>query len=269
MSEQELMETVEAAVDATEQALDLVEDVGVEVVEIVRSNPITVGAAAVLGLAAGGAAGYFLTKKYLVTKYDKLLVEEIEDAREFYKRQAKAGELSDVGSAADALLPEDIKEKLRSYSGSALIRDEEEEPEVVVVNDILVNNSPLEEDDYDEDEDDRDLTVPHILTHDEYYENEHDWEQISLTYYESDGVLIDDQDSPIPDHDSMVGEGNLLFGRWSKDQNIVYICNPDKEMLFEVARSRGSYSKEVLGFDDDDTPTPRMRARNRVRGDDE
>jgi hypothetical protein len=99
----------------------------------------------------------------------------------------------------------------------------------------------------------RDETRPYVITHDEYYEGEKDYEQTDLTFYEGDGVLADLRDVPIPDEDNIVGSDNLLkFGAWSNDENIVYVRNDKIEVDFEITRSVGSYTQEVAGFDPDE-----------------
>lgn len=93
--------------------------------------------------------------------------------------------------------------------------------------------------------------APYVISHDEFFQNELDYEQVSLTYYEGDGVLLDDKDMPIPDTDDIVGDDNLVrFGHGSKDNNIVYVRNDHRSMDFEIARSTGEYAVDVLGFDE-------------------
>ena len=79
-----------------------------------------------------------------------------------------------------------------------------------------------------------------------FLENENDLSQVSLTYFEPDAVLVDEQDRPFSDP-SLVGTANLRFGCGSKDVNIVYVHNPNIDVLFEIARSEMSYA-EVLGL---------------------
>ena len=92
---------------------------------------------------------------------------------------------------------------------------------------------------------------PYIIHHDEFYENETDYEQATLTYYEGDDTLADEKDVPVPDEDSVVGEDALVaFGHGSKDKNVVFVRNDKLELDFEIVKSNGKYSVEVLGLDD-------------------
>ncbi len=94
---------------------------------------------------------------------------------------------------------------------------------------------------------------PFIIHHDEYFENETEYEQGTLTYYEGDDTLVDDKDMPVPDESSVVGDDALTaFGHGSKDKNVVYVRNYSLEMDFEIVRSNGKFSVEVLGFDDEE-----------------
>lgn len=92
-------------------------------------------------------------------------------------------------------------------------------------------------------------STPYVITYDEYFEAEKDYEQIALTFFEVDGVLIDTHDSkPIADM-NVVGDANLArFGDGSKDKNTVYVRNDRQGVDYEIVRSSGSYLEEVLGL---------------------
>lgn len=270
----ETLEAVDKTLDAAEEVAEAVVADVVEVVEVVRNNPVVLVGVGLAGLAAGGAVGYFVTKKVLVTKYDRILEEQIENAREHYKRKSKAEELSTIESAAESLLPEDVREALKTYDGRALTLPGDEEPVVYrtrqeepEVRDIMVNNAPIDEDDYDYDNElaQRDTSKPYILTHDEFYNNEPEWPQISLTYYEADDVLTDDHDAPLQDYERLVGTDTLKFGYMSKDHNLVFIANERTKQMFEIARAEGSFAELVHGF----RSKPEPKKRRPVRGDDE
>lgn len=95
----------------------------------------------------------------------------------------------------------------------------------------------------------KDRNAPFIISEDEFMANETDYEQNSVTWYEADGVLIDQWDSVIERIEETVGRNNLTkFGEKSGDPNIVYVRCDRFEIDFEVARSEGAYSSEVLGL---------------------
>lgn len=89
----------------------------------------------------------------------------------------------------------------------------------------------------------------HIITEDEYIQGECDYNQATLTWYEGDQVLADQDDTVIENVDPIVGQKNLLFGLNSADENVVYIRNEPLEYDYEVIRSTGSYATVVLGLE--------------------
>lgn len=127
--------------------------------------------------------------------------------------------------------------------------DEEEEPRVVSNIFEAAQVPEGEYFDYDDEVAKRSKDEPYILTHEEFMNTEKDYDQHTLTYFEGDDILVDERDEIVPDSDGLVGDDNLTrFGHGSKDNNIVYIRNENLEMEFEVVRSQGEYTKEVLGF---------------------
>jgi len=91
-----------------------------------------------------------------------------------------------------------------------------------------------------------DNAPPFVISRDTYaYDEEGDsYEKITLTYFPRDRVLLDDDESPIPDVARMVGWRNLSqFGGESQDPDVVFIRNRHMETDFEVVK-------------EDDTPLP-------------
>lgn len=117
---------------------------------------------------------------------------------------------------------------------------------------IFVDGHPLTgEDDWDQEEIDRARAEgePHVISQAEFMENPDDWTTTELTYYNGDDTLADDQDSPVPDIEEIVGSENLSkFGHGSGDRNVVYVRNPKIEVLFEITYHSGEYAKEVAGL---------------------
>lgn len=263
-------------------------------VEITRRRLMVTGGLMLTSAISGGGIGYFVAMKQLETKYAKISDQEIAEAKEFYKRQYKADEYETVEAAAENLLTEDAlqavqelqaqAEQSRVNYGAAFDatpkpeedKDESSDPRpapetVVNVHNVFVNppEDPLSDEDefdYEAELRNRSEDFPYIITQEEFLENEPEHEQVSVTFYEDDGMLTDPQDKPIPDSDGTVGDVNLnRFGYGSKDNNIVYIRNEKMGVDFEVARSFGSYAEEVLGFQHADD----RRKIRKFRGDDE
>jgi hypothetical protein len=131
---------------------------------------------------------------------------------------------------------------------------------------IFMDGRPVEDFDYAAEVAKRDPETPYVITHDEFMENENGWTQQSLTYYNGDDTLADDQDMPIPDIEAIVDSGNLSkFGYGSRDKNVVYVRNEKIETDFEITLSQGEFSKEVGGL----TELRHSAPVRRFRGDDE
>lgn len=129
---------------------------------------------------------------------------------------------------------------------------------------IFVDGRDIAEFDYAAEVDRRTPDEPYVITHDEFMQNENDWVQNTLTYYNGDDVLTDEKDVPIPDIDAVVGSESLTkFGYGSRDRNVVYVRNEKNESDYEITLSMGEFSKEVAGFQHS-APLRRFR-----RGDDE
>lgn len=93
--------------------------------------------------------------------------------------------------------------------------------------------------------------APYIIHQDEFMENETEFPQVTLTYYEIDDILADVDDSPIHNKATLVGENTLTrFGHGSDDYNVVYVRNPHLEMEYEICRLQKSFEVEVQGLDD-------------------
>lgn len=222
-----------------------------------------------LGCAIGATASYVVLSKRLEQKYASLSEVEIAEAKTFYSRVHKTGDFANPEDLIDAATALSIKEKY-SAPNTEVVNGQE----VIVVDEFTVRTStikapepePEEEapenrnvfgDPDAQDEWDYDLEImqrgdePYVIHKDEFEEGKEEHEQIQLTYYEGDDVLCDSQDQPIPNSDNVVLDANLMkFGHGSEDPSIVYIRNDAVQADFEVLKSEGKYTKEVLGFDD-------------------
>jgi hypothetical protein len=112
---------------------------------------------------------------------------------------------------------------------------------------IMINVFPDENDDWDYDEEvkHRSPDHPYIIHRDEYFSNELDYRQSTLTFYEGDEILCDEQDVPVYNPEKVVGK--IIFGHGSQDISICYIRNEHLEAEYEVLVDHGYYQQEVLG----------------------
>ena len=78
--------------------------------------------------------------------------------------------------------------------------------------------------------------------------NDTEYDQITLTYFENDDLLVDENDIPIEYIPDTIGiETTNRFGVMSGDNNIVYIRSDRKRIEYEIVRNKGNYAKNMLG----------------------
>jgi len=99
--------------------------------------------------------------------------------------------------------------------------------------------------DYEAEYQTRTPDAPYILHQEEFFADEMGFRQTTLTYYNGDCILVDEQDVPIYGHDKVVGE--LKFGHGSGDKNVLYVRNEKLHAEYEVLFSSDYYESVVLG----------------------
>lgn len=277
-----MSEVAEKTADVVAENVEEVIDGIVEVVEVVRNNPIVLIAAGTVGLIIGGGVGYFLTAKHLSKVFEEEMSREIAEARAFYTNVNKVGEDGKTLSPQDVLaarhgqaafdahreyegrLPDgephdDVvdEEQIQRLEQRAYKTDVKASPQgdAVVTTEVIVTKTEevnvFRDDtfDYAEEVKFRTEEKPYIITHDEFYEGEKNYDTASLTYYEIDDTLVDERDKPLEQTDKLVGDDHLVrFGSGSKDKNIVFVRNDRLGIDYEIVRSKGSYLEEVLGM---------------------
>ncbi len=271
------MAAEESALEVVEEAVDHLAPLNLN--GTTKAEQATVLALmAAIGAVAGGTITYFVVRKRLRTYYEDLANEEIAEAQKFYSQLHKDGEFSDPENlVASGMIAENIN-KDQGYTGHPALApiEEEDDEEVVVPKEVKITRTKVtniftesmsdQEFDLEMEMAKRTDVEPFIITQEEYMENEPDFPTMTLTYYEDDEILLDDKGEVIPDADGVVGDDNLSrFGAGSKDRNILYVRNVERELNLEIARHSGSYSQDVLGFKHSDGP----RTRKFRRGDDE
>jgi hypothetical protein len=187
---------------------------------------------------------------------EKLAKLEKEGQEAYLKYQGKYKSKGEVTVEGDTI----------KVASSETIETEDGEEEIVTEvtqHNILVDGKPLDRDDdvWEREVAARSEERPYVISEEEFFQNDQDFEQWSLTYYEGDDVLCTEKDEVIEDVDAMVGEENLKkFGLESKDMHLVYVKNNKRGLDFEIARSRGKYTVEVLDLEDE-APRPATRFR--------
>jgi len=157
-------------------------------------------------------------------------------------------------------------EAVKEVEGSHVNDDEDEQPPIVQpgsgeivdnVKNVFVeppadrNTRELEYEgwDYETERARRSGVEIYIITQEEFFTNEPEHTNATLTYFEGDDILADEADVPIDDLAQTIGtERNLKFGHGSKDPNIVHIRNERLQHDFEIVRSGGKFAEEVFGI---------------------
>lgn len=246
-----------------------------QMVPVLRNKNAQLIIVGTMGSAVGAAAGYFTAQKRLEKKYADIAESEIEEARHYYALK--------VDEAKPSL--EELAEKLGYGDPKPAVIEVSEEETISYVDS---DDHPVERTErisYNVFRDASQGAIPmdplmenrgdskiYVITVDEFNENEDNYTQLELSYFEGDHVLSDEKDSPIEDMEKIIGPDALdRFGHGSKDPNIVYVRNHNLEVDMCITRSDGKFTVMVLGMDDPDElrHSERIRKNRKFRGDDE
>jgi hypothetical protein len=216
------------------------------------------GGISLVSLAVGTLAGYQLAVRRLESRYAEMMEREIAETRKHYGAKLLNAQnvFSTPEEAAAALLPTEIKGKefpdevptpvlekilegLRYHTPSTAV--------ATIKTNVFTNDvTPAEGDDFMAEIEARDPEKPYIISHIEHLQNEMDYSQVTVTYYEGDNVVADSRDDVIEDHGEVIGQDNIRFGHRSHDPNVVFVRNDRLGIDYEILRSTGKYSEEVL-----------------------
>jgi hypothetical protein len=104
--------------------------------------------------------------------------------------------------------------------------------------------------DYDKEIANRTVQRPYVIHKDEFYEHTSGYTQSTLTYYEGDDILVDEEEVPVYNYEQITGP--LLFGHGSGDANVFHVRNDKRKAEYEILRDSGHYAIEVLGHEEED-----------------
>lgn len=158
-----------------------------------------------VGAALGSAVTFLSVKK----KYEKLSKEEIKSVREYYERKSEPAKEEASNDTEDTEVEE---------NGYYSVEDDNDYSEYPK-SDIS------------------DEKGPYVISPEEFGENDI-FECISLTYY-NDGVLADENDDPIDNIESVIGDALEHFGEYEDDA--VYVCNERLRLYYEILKDYRDY----------------------------
>jgi hypothetical protein len=217
-------------------------------------HPLTIPISAGVGsFVVGAVTGYILERR---KTFDSHVVSNRQepfnfDNATFIDLGPTLDGLGEIISVSEPFIIDsnDYVEKSSLHVNEVLIPilDEEPQPEVVVHNVFAENNDGWN---YDFELIKRTPFSPYVIHKDEFFGEEADYDdytQLSLTYFEGDNILVDDNDVPIYNHESIVG--SLRFGHGSGDPKVFYARNEKNKAEYEIVHNAGLYSVEILGLE--------------------
>lgn len=232
----------------------------------------------VVSATIGGILGGVVTYLSVKRTFDLRLDQEVANVKRHYALIRKDPETVKIFGNSENQPPTDpigeVVEQGRAfiqdlgYSGSSEESDEpdsdgDQPEEDTVFNAFDIKDST--EETYEKIE-----GAPYIISSEDFYNSENDFDKITVSYYEGDDTLVDEREQPINDPEPVVGNRHLsMFGFKSDDPNIVYVRNERLSTDFEIMYEEGEYAVRVLGIEKEvlglKEPKPRPR---RMRDDD-
>jgi hypothetical protein len=261
------------------------------------SRPVAVFTASAVAAAVSAVVTYRVTSKQLEKKYSDISSAEIAEARQFYDQKYKTGVFAspvdlaaqideEVADISDGL--EEIEGRAAMVEAAADIASKHEYTNYRGTNDVRIDEAPRDEEqeihvrksirdnvfdkrdesrylDEEAEAAKRALNKPYIIDEHTYLMNEDDLDVRALMWFEQDEVMVDEVETPLTaeEEQHLVDLDNLRFGVGSDDRNVVYIHNPELNILVEVTKSNGSFATEVNGEPfDPSSHKPRVVARS-------
>lgn len=185
---------------------------------------------------AGAAVGSVVTWKYLTTKYDKLIQEEIDSVKDSFSKMYGSEEGEDEGTDerddTEPGRPEPPVEDPDEDPQDHMMRLYEYEAEIARLKYASVSNR-------EEGEGEPVILAPYVISPDNY--GEEGYETSMLTYY-SDGVLEDDYWNIVKNAEDVVGSDFMNhFDEYTEDT--VYIRNEELMTDYEITRDKRTYEE--------------------------
>jgi hypothetical protein len=230
------------------------------------------GQAAIL-VVGGVFLGTGVTTLVLKKHYQKIADEEIASVKSAYKEKEKSLYRTetkvteeDLGDVVITTIPEVVytpnEQPVTRYD--KIIPSPEMKAEFDRIMDRTGYSTPAEPAPTNVPMVPRDLSTPdpdgpYIISVDQFMANEEEFEQVTLTYYEGDGQMVDDAEDLIDDIATKIGYGPLTkFGKMSGNGDTVYVRNLEKEIDYEIIRDYRSYGKDMQG---EEEPEPTVRVK--------
>jgi hypothetical protein len=199
----------------------------------------------VIGFSCGFAIGHRYNREKIKAEAFRDSQDEVRKIREAYRQQQKN---------VTVIVPEkpSVEEVIEDLGYNTGLGERPLKPPVPVFV-PHVTQSPEKDWDYAEELKKRNNVDPYVIHQDEFRAHENNFSHVTYTYYAEDDVLVDEDDTPLPHADLIVGVNNLRWGHGTDDDDVVYVRNPRLELEAEICRVHKSYEREVLGIGDDES----------------
>jgi len=243
----------------------------------------TITLSAVGGGVLGGVVTYLTVNRALRTRYEDWANEEINSVKARYAQLNADNKSSFVQLATDPS-PEiqeavEVGKKLIEQMGYSPADPDEPRQETLSIFDQAVDP---DEDEETTDPGDAYLSQmdkgyqavdgePHLISEDEFFENNPEYELDTLTYYTVDNTLCDNQNVLVPDADRVIGGRHLhMFPKVKGDEkSSIYVRNDEHQTLYEVIQVENSYAVVVLDMDEEELGLKEPKKRLKKMRDDD
>jgi hypothetical protein len=254
-----------------------------QILALPKNQAVRLSFVGIVSFGVGVSGGHLVTKR----KYEALIEDEITEIRQSYleREQDLLTRMADETPDGEVInIPQkpSLAEMVKDYTSHSMVDPEETgedqqhdsdisesepdaDPEPELTDEVrktvsIFDGSAIEEFDQEAEEAWREEHEgePFIISREEFLENDPEYNQVTITNFEEDDVLADEQDRPVDNMVQVVGKDAVFkFGYGSGDNNVVYVRNPELEIDLEVLRSTGGYAATVLGFKHSDRREPR------------
>jgi hypothetical protein len=230
---------------------------------IKNESSVSIHTVIVVGVVSFGAGlGLSSALGYLKMRHERKLMENQQELLPTVFSSETVDAFVDEDRATEENLGEQfVKTKMEEVIEPKL-EPELTEEETVVSRSIFAGSD--EEWNLDEEIKNRSSDQPYVLHKDEFYADELAYDQLTLTYYAGDDIMIDQEEAPVYNYGTIVGE--LKFGHGSGDANVFYVRNDKRKAEYEIIRDSGQYSVDVLGLSIEDNQ--RVQAKGLKHSDD-
>lgn len=210
-----------------------------------------------IGVTIGFYIGYRYSKKKLRANIINEMEQEISEVRDYYQQKLIAVEARDKESVEDIVrekgyTPEEDAELEYSH-----LEEPTEAPDIRSIRppvpvDPARPVGPVASTRRDEINNVAQNGEPYIISRDEFHANESGYARVSYLYYSVDDILVDEADPKniLPNRDDLIGsEIPTQFTHGLRNDDLMYIRNPNVELDIVIEHIPKSWEEEVLGFD--------------------